>query len=104
MMCLLKMGPQHAKSRSRSSPTVFFFPCIELQINELSNYTTLPIAAYNVSGEYAMLKAAAANGWLDEKTAMVEMLMSIRRSGANIILTYFAKDYAQLIKDGYVYN
>ncbi len=73
-------------------------------IQQLADYSSLPIAAYNVSGEYAMLKAAAANGWLDEKTAMVEMLMSIRRSGATIILTYFAKDYAQLIKDGYVYN
>lgn len=73
-------------------------------IRDLSEVSTLPIAAYNVSGEYAMLKAAAAKGWLDEKTAMVEMLMSIKRSGADIILTYFAKDYAKLIKSGYVYN
>ena len=66
-------------------------------IRLLKDHSNLPIAAYNVSGEYAMLKAAAANGWLDEKAAMEEMLLSIRRSGADIILTYFAKDYAKLL-------
>ena len=50
----------------------------------------LPIAAYNVSGEYAMLKAAAANGWLDEKRVAMESLLSIRRAGAKLILTYWA--------------
>ena len=58
----------------------------------------LPIAAYNVSGEYAMLKAAAANGWLDEQPAMLETLTSIKRAGADIILTYFAKDAARLLQ------
>ena len=57
-----------------------------------------PLAAYNVSGEYAMLKAAAANGWLEESRAMMEMLMGIRRAGADIILTYFAKDAAKLLR------
>ncbi|KHJ39783.1 delta-aminolevulinic acid dehydratase [Pedobacter glucosidilyticus] len=52
----------------------------------------LPIAAYNVSGEYAMLKAAAQNGWLDEKRAIVETLMGIKRAGADVILTYHAKE------------
>lgn len=66
-------------------------------IRLLKDHSNLPIAAYNVSGEYAMLKAAAANGWLDEEAAMHEMLLSIRRSGADIILTYFAKDYAKLL-------
>ncbi len=60
----------------------------------------LPIAAYNVSGEYAMLKAAAANGWLDEQSAMMETLASIKRAGADIIITYFAKDAARLIAAG----
>jgi porphobilinogen synthase len=55
----------------------------------------LPIAAYQVSGEYAMLKAAAANGWLDESRVMQESLLSIRRAGADIIITYFAKDFAK---------
>ena len=59
-----------------------------------------PLAAYNVSGEYAMLKAAAANGWLEESRAMMEMLMGIRRAGADIIMTYFAKDAARLLRSG----
>jgi porphobilinogen synthase len=57
-----------------------------------------PTAAYNVSGEYAMLKAAAANGWLDEKKAVMETLTSMKRAGADIILTYHAKDAAGWIK------
>jgi porphobilinogen synthase len=57
----------------------------------------LPIAAYNVSGEYAMIKAAAAQGWLDEPRAMMESLIAIRRAGADLILTYFAKDAAKLL-------
>jgi len=59
-----------------------------------------PIAAYNVSGECAMLTAACQNGWLNFEKAMPEMLMSIRRAGADVILTYFAKAYAQMLKDG----
>ena len=59
-----------------------------------------PLAAYNVSGEYAMLKAAAANGWLDEAPAMLEMLTSIKRAGADVIITYFAKDAARALKAG----
>lgn len=57
----------------------------------------LPIAAYNVSGEYAMIKAAAQNGWLDGERAMMESLMAIKRAGANVILTYFAKEAARLL-------
>lgn len=57
-----------------------------------------PIAAYNVSGEYAMVKAAAAKGWIDGEKAMQEMLLSIKRAGAKIIITYFAKEFAQLIR------
>ncbi|WP_040665007.1 porphobilinogen synthase [Nafulsella turpanensis] len=56
----------------------------------------LPIAAYNVSGEYSMIKAAARNGWLDGDRIMLETLLSIKRAGANIILTYFAKEFALL--------
>ncbi len=54
-----------------------------------------PVAAYNVSGEYAMVKAAAAKGWIDEKRIVLEILTSIRRAGADVILTYHAKDYAR---------
>merc|ERR1740138_1372136 len=60
-------------------------------IKGLHEQSNLPIAAYHVSGEYAMLKAAALNGWLDEKRAVLEALMSIRRAGATVILTYYAK-------------
>ncbi|HUI24467.1 MAG TPA: porphobilinogen synthase [Candidatus Kryptonia bacterium] len=56
-----------------------------------------PVAAYNVSGEYAMIKAAAANGWLDGERVMMETLIAIRRAGADMILTYFAKDAAKLL-------
>lgn len=57
-------------------------------------YPEVPLAAYNVSGEYAMVKAAAANGWIDEKRVTLEILTSIRRAGADMILTYHAKDVA----------
>lgn len=65
-------------------------------IHLLKESSVLPIAAYNVSGEYAMLKAACEKGWLTYETAMPEMLLSIKRAGADVILTYFAKDFAQL--------
>ena len=58
----------------------------------------LPVAAYQVSGEYSMIKAAANAGWLDESRAMMESLLSIKRAGADLILTYFAKDAARLLR------
>jgi len=67
-------------------------------ISRLRDEFDLPIAAYHVSGEYAMIKAAGANGWIDEKRVMAETLLSIRRAGAEIILTYFAKDMARLLQ------
>jgi porphobilinogen synthase len=57
-----------------------------------------PVAAYNVSGEYAMVKAAGKNGWIDEERAMMEVLFSIKRAGADMILTYFAKQAAQTLR------
>ena len=69
-------------------------------IRLLADHYDLPIAAYNVSGEYAMVKAAAEKGWLDGEAAMLESLLSIRRSGAKVILSYFAKEFAQLQKRG----
>ncbi|HMV45227.1 MAG TPA: porphobilinogen synthase [Leptospiraceae bacterium] len=65
-------------------------------IQTLKNNFPIPIVAYNVSGEYAMIKAAAKQGWLDESKAMIECLTSIQRAGADIIITYFAKDFAKL--------
>ena len=58
------------------------------------------MAAYNVSGEFAMVKAAAANGWVDERAVALETLTAIKRAGANIILTYWAKQAAQWLADG----
>lgn len=66
-------------------------------IKEASLRYDLPIAAYQVSGEYAMIKAAAMNGWVDEERIMMESLTAIRRAGAKIILTYFAADAARLL-------
>lgn len=66
-------------------------------IKELRDNTTLPIAAYNVSGEYAMVKAAAMNGWLDYDKTVIETLWAFKRAGSDMILTYFAKDAARLL-------
>jgi porphobilinogen synthase len=67
-------------------------------IRRIKDDTTLPLAAYNVSGEYAMLKAAAAAGYLDEQAAVLETLTSIRRAGADIVITYHAKDAARWLR------
>ena len=67
-------------------------------IKELKDSSNLPIAAYHVSGECAMLMAACRNGWLDYNKAMPETLLSIRRAGADVILTYFAKDFAEMVR------
>ena len=69
-------------------------------IRAVREHTTLPVAAYQVSGEYAMLKAAAQNGWLDERKAALESLLGIRRAGADVILTYYARQAAQWLRDG----
>ena len=63
-------------------------------IRRVKDATRVPVAAYNVSGEYAMLKAAIANGWLDERAAVLETLTSIRRAGADMVITYHAKEAA----------
>ncbi|TVP51843.1 MAG: porphobilinogen synthase [Mongoliibacter sp.] len=67
-------------------------------IRLLKDNSNLPIAAYNVSGEYAMIKASAERGWLDGERAMLESLLSIKRAGANVILSYFAKEFALMQK------
>jgi porphobilinogen synthase len=64
-------------------------------IRRVKDATNLPVAAYNVSGEYAMLKAAVAAGLLDERPAVLETLIGIRRAGADIVITYHAKDVAR---------
>jgi porphobilinogen synthase len=69
-------------------------------ISKLRESSCLPIAAYQVSGEYLMLKSASAGGWIDERAAVMESLVSIRRAGASMILTYFAKDAARWLREG----
>ena len=63
-------------------------------VRRVKDETGAPVAAYHVSGEYSMLKAAAANGWLDERAAALESLVAIRRAGADLIVTYYAKEAA----------
>lgn len=69
-------------------------------IRRVKDEFRLPTAAYNVSGEFAMVKAAAANGWIDERRVTLEILTSIKRAGADVILTYHAKDAAKWLKQG----
>jgi porphobilinogen synthase len=68
-------------------------------IRRVSEATAAPVAAYHVSGEYSMLKAAAANGWIDERAAVLETLTSIRRAGAGAIITYYAKEAAGWLRE-----
>lgn len=67
-------------------------------ITKIREVTDVPVAAYNVSGEYAMIKAAGEKGWIDEKKVILETLVSIKRAGADLILTYFAKEVALMLK------
>nr|WP_202820068.1 porphobilinogen synthase [Calderihabitans maritimus] len=69
-------------------------------IRRVKEETGYPVAAYNVSGEYAMVKAAAAQGWIDEKKVVLELLTSMKRAGADMILTYHAKDVAKWLVEG----
>ena len=71
------------------------FLLLEGKVKEIN----IPITAYNVSGECAMVYAAARNGWLNYEPVMYEMLLSMRRAGADAILTYFAKDFAEMVKN-----
>mgnify|MGYP001004138947 CR=1 FL=1 len=66
-------------------------------LRDAANSFLTPLFAYQVSGEYAMIKAAAANGWIDGERVMMESLLSMKRAGADIIITYFAKDVAKVL-------
>lgn len=68
-------------------------------MREVKNTVNLPVVAYNVSGEYSMIKAAAQNNWIDEKAVVMEKLTAMKRAGAQLILTYFAKDVAAWLKE-----
>ena len=66
-------------------------------ITQVRLLVNVPVAAYQVSGEYSMIKAASQKGWIDESKVMLETLLSIKRAGADLVLTYFAKDAAQVL-------
>ena len=68
-------------------------------IRRVKDTFEVPVAAYSVSGEYAMIKAAAQQGWIDEKRAALEVLTSIKRAGADMILTYFAKSVVEWLEE-----
>ena len=68
-------------------------------VRDVKNHIHLPIVTYNVSGEYSMVKAAAANGWIDEKAVVMEMLTGMKRAGADLIITYHAKDAARWLAE-----
>jgi porphobilinogen synthase len=67
-------------------------------LRDIKERFDLPLVAYNVSGEYAMIKAAAARGWIDEERVMLETLLGMKRAGADLIITYHAKDAARVLK------
>ena len=75
-------------------PALFYLDILR----QVRDRTKVPVAAYQVSGEYSMMKAAAQQGWIDEASVMMESLVSIKRAGADLILTYFAKEAAQLLQ------
>jgi porphobilinogen synthase len=66
-------------------------------LRDIKERFDLPLVAYNVSGEYSMIKAAAANGWIDEERVMMETLLGMKRAGADLIITYHAKDAARVL-------
>lgn len=68
-------------------------------IRDVRNHTNIPVVAYNVSGEYSMIKAAALNGWIDEERVVMEQMISMKRAGADLIITYFAKDLCKYIEN-----
>jgi porphobilinogen synthase len=68
-------------------------------IRQVREHCTLPIAAYNVSGEYSMIKAAGQQGWIDEQRIVMEVLTGIRRAGADMLITYFAPDVARWLQE-----
>jgi porphobilinogen synthase len=74
-------------------------PYLDIIRQTRDQFPEMPLAAYNVSGEYAMVKAAAANGWLDERSVVLEVLTGIRRAGADLVVTYHAKDAATWLQE-----
>ena len=93
---LREVEQDHRRRRRHRDGQAGASPYLDV-IRQVKDTFGYPTAAYHVSGEYAMLKAAARNGWIDEQRAMLETLTSIRRAGADIIITYYARDAARLL-------
>ena len=85
-------------SRSLGEPAMSYLDIVA----NAKEMIDVPMAAYSVSGEYAMVKAAAANGWIDEKRIVAEMAVSAYRAGVDIYITYYAREIAKMIKEGYI--
>lgn len=66
-------------------------------VRDVKNHTNVPVVAYNVSGEYSMTKAAAQNGWIDEERVVMEQMVSMKRAGADMIITYLQKDICRYL-------
>ncbi|MBT8507734.1 delta-aminolevulinic acid dehydratase [Methanomicrobiaceae archaeon CYW5] len=103
-----QMSPANAREAylesetdAKESADILMVKPAGMYLDVIANVATigLPVAAYQVSGEYAMIKAAAANGWIDEKAVAMESLICIKRAGANLIITYFAEDAARWMND-----
>ncbi len=103
-----QMSPANAREAylesetdAKESADILMVKPAGMYLDVIANVATigLPVAAYQVSGEYAMIKAAAANGWIDEKEVMMESLLCIKRAGADLIITYFAEDAARWMKN-----
>ena len=79
-----------------------FLPALALLdvLREVADFSSVPVAAYQVSGEYAMIEAAAANGWVDRERIVLEALTGIRRAGADLIFTYYATEVAGWLRAG----
>lgn len=90
------MFPTHRPRRLRHHPHLRQMVCeTTLTTHDVKDVTHLPVAAYTVSGEYSMVKAAVLNGWIDEQRVVMETLTGFKRAGADLILTYHAKDAAR---------
>ncbi|AOP15967.1 Delta-aminolevulinic acid dehydratase [Bacillus licheniformis] len=68
-------------------------------IRDMRNSLQIPLVSYQVSGEYAQIKAASQNGWIDEKNTVLESMLAMKRAGADLIVTYFAKDIAKFLRE-----
>ena len=69
-------------------------------VRDVAEMADVPVSAYQISGEYAMIEAAAANGWIDRRAAITESVLSIRRAGADTVLTYWAAELGRWMKEG----